>query len=51
MRGVRVGIYLQSTQGEYVFTSFDTDDEDMFNSYAFREKGTYLSRCELPRIF
>jgi hypothetical protein len=32
--GLRVGIYLMSTRGEYIFTSFDTDEADRLNSWA-----------------
>ncbi len=46
--GLRVGIYLMSTRGEYVFTSFDTDDPDAFEQYSARPAGHYVSRCALP---
>jgi lipopolysaccharide transport system ATP-binding protein len=46
--GLRVGIYLMSTRGEYVFTSFDTDDPDAFERYSARPAGRYVSRCALP---
>ncbi len=46
--GLRVGIYLMSTRGEYVFTSFDTDDPARFEHYAVRPAGQYVSRCVLP---
>lgn len=46
--GLRVGIYLLSTRGEFIFTSFDVDDESLFTEYSVREKGTYISRCCLP---
>jgi lipopolysaccharide transport system ATP-binding protein len=46
--GLRVGIYLMSTRGEYVFTSFDTDNPDAFERYSARPAGHYVSRCALP---
>ena len=46
--GLRVGIYLSTVRGEYVFTSFDVDDEDMYEKHTTRQAGHYLSRCTLP---
>ena len=46
--GLRVGLYLMSTRGEYVFTSFDTDEPAAFERMAVRQSGHYLSRCILP---
>lgn len=46
--GLRVGVYLQTTHGEMVFTSFDTDDPELFEKYGTREKGHYFSRCSIP---
>ena len=46
--GLRVGIYLLSTRGEYVLTSFDTDDEALFDRYSTRKAGHYISRCIIP---
>ena len=46
--GLRVGYYLNTTRGEPVFTSFDTDDAALFNEYTSRPAGTYLSRCTIP---
>lgn len=46
--GLRVGIYLMSTRGEYVFTSFDTDEPEKFTSYTSRAAGHYISRCMIP---
>jgi len=46
--GLRVGLYLMSTRGEYVFTSFDTDDPERFEAYAVRPAGQYVSRCTIP---
>jgi len=46
--GLRVGIYLMSMRGEFVFTSFDTDDPEEFNRLTTRKAGRYISRCRLP---
>jgi len=46
--GLRVGIYLMSTRGEYIFTSFDTDSPEAFEQYATRQPGKYISRCIVP---
>ncbi len=46
--GLRIGIYLQTARGELAFTSFDTDDPDLFESYRVRQAGDYISRCQLP---
>lgn len=46
--GLRVGIYLLTLRGEYVFTSFDTDDPSLFERYSVRPAGRYLSRCTIP---
>jgi lipopolysaccharide transport system ATP-binding protein len=48
LTGLRVGIYLNTMRGEYVFTSFDTDDPGLFERHATREAGHYVSRCILP---
>jgi len=48
IQGLRVGIYLMSTRGEYIFTSFDTDHPETFEQHATREVGTYTSRCHVP---
>jgi lipopolysaccharide transport system ATP-binding protein len=46
--GLRVGIYLLSTRGEYIFTSFDTDEPEAFENCAVRKAGHYVSRCTIP---
>jgi lipopolysaccharide transport system ATP-binding protein len=46
--GLRVGIYLMSMRGEYVFTSFDTDDPEEFQKLTMRKAGRYISRCRIP---
>lgn len=46
--GLRVGYYLLTTRGEPVFTSFDTDSEELFREYTARPKGVYSSWCIIP---
>lgn len=48
IQGLRLGIYLMTTNGEMVFTSFDTDQPDLYERYATREAGRYISRVALP---
>jgi len=46
--GLRVGIYLMSGRGELVFTTFDTDPQDLYNQYGTRPAGHFRSRCRIP---
>jgi lipopolysaccharide transport system ATP-binding protein len=46
--GLRVGMYLLSMRGEYIMTSFDTDDPEHFDHYSVRKAGHYVSRCTIP---
>jgi lipopolysaccharide transport system ATP-binding protein len=46
--GLRVGIYLHTSRGEPVFTSFDTDDPQAYERLSVREAGRYVSRCTIP---
>jgi len=46
--GLRVGLYLLSARGEYVFTSFDTDEPETYNKFSTRDSGIYISRCVIP---
>jgi lipopolysaccharide transport system ATP-binding protein len=46
--GLRVGIYLLTMRGEYVLTSFDTDDPEQFERLSTRPAGHYISRCTIP---
>ena len=46
--GLRVGLYLLSTRGEFIFTTFDTDEPEKFDKYSVREAGHYISRCNIP---
>lgn len=48
LRGLRVGIYLLTSRGEYVFTSFDVDDMELYRRWEERPPGRYVSRCTLP---
>jgi lipopolysaccharide transport system ATP-binding protein len=49
--GLRVGLYLYTSRGEPVFTSFDTDDPERYERLTDREAGRYLSRCRIPADF
>lgn len=49
--GLRVGIYLMTTRGEYVFTSFDTDQPDLYERFGVRPAGHYTSACTIPANF
>jgi lipopolysaccharide transport system ATP-binding protein len=51
IKGLRVGVYLQTTRGEFVFTSFDTDNTQQFEEYSQRPEGHYTSTCTLPPDF
>jgi lipopolysaccharide transport system ATP-binding protein len=48
IQGLRVGIYLLSMRGEFVFTSFDTDDPEKYDEFSVRKPGHYISRCTIP---
>ncbi len=49
LTGLRVGMYLATSRGEAVFTSFDTDNPATYERLTERRKGHYLSRCRIPR--
>jgi lipopolysaccharide transport system ATP-binding protein len=49
--GLRVGIYLMTMHGELVFTSFDTDNPSLYESFTARKPGHYLSSCAIPADF
>lgn len=51
LTGLRVGFYLSTMRGEYVLTSFDTDDGQQFEQYSSRQAGHYISRCTFPADF
>jgi len=46
--GLRVGFYMMTTRGEYVFTTFDTDDPGLYESFTSRPAGRYISRVQVP---
>jgi lipopolysaccharide transport system ATP-binding protein len=46
--GLRVGIYLLTMRGEFVFNSFDTDAPGQFDRFGVRPAGHYKSRCQIP---
>ncbi len=46
--GLRVGLYLMSTRGEFIFTTFDTDEPDIYEENTVRKAGRYFSRCCIP---
>ncbi len=49
--GLRVGLYLLTMRGEFVMTSFDTDDPGLFEKFSTRRAGRYVSRCVIPADF
>jgi lipopolysaccharide transport system ATP-binding protein len=49
--GLRVGMYLNTMRGEYVFTAFDTDDAEQYEQFGARQAGRYVSRCNIPADF
>ncbi|HMD90235.1 MAG TPA: ABC transporter ATP-binding protein [Anaerolineaceae bacterium] len=49
--GLRVGLYLMSTRGEYILTTFDTDDPGYYERFAVRPAGHYVSTCIIPPDF
>ena len=46
--GLRVGLYLSTSKGEPVFTTFDTDDPEAYRRLESRPAGSYVSRCRIP---
>jgi lipopolysaccharide transport system ATP-binding protein len=51
IKGLRVGIYLLTMRGEFVFTSFDTDTPQHYEQFPVRPEGHYVSQCEIPANF
>src|ERR1043165_1437611 len=49
--GLRVGMYLSTMRGEYIFTAFDTDDAKQYEQFGARLAGRYVSRCHIPADF
>ena len=48
LTGLRVGFYLSTMRGEFVLTSFDTDEPDLFEKFDSRQAGRYVSRAVIP---
>ncbi|MCZ2127885.1 MAG: ABC transporter ATP-binding protein [Anaerolineales bacterium] len=48
LTGLRVGLYLSTMRGEYVFASFDTDAPALYEKFDSRAAGRYVSRVEIP---
>jgi lipopolysaccharide transport system ATP-binding protein len=48
LTGLRIGVYIGTARGEYVLTSFDTDDQVHFENHTSRAAGHYVSRCVIP---
>jgi lipopolysaccharide transport system ATP-binding protein len=46
--GLRVGLYVSTMRGEYIFTSFDTDTPALYETFDTRTAGHYVSRAEIP---
>jgi lipopolysaccharide transport system ATP-binding protein len=51
LTGLRVGMYLSTMRGEYVFTAFDTDDARQYEQLSTRQSGRYISCCTIPADF
>jgi lipopolysaccharide transport system ATP-binding protein len=51
IKGLRVGIYLLTMRGEFVFTSFDTDTTQHYEQFPVRPDGRYVSQCNIPANF
>jgi len=49
--GLRIGIYISTMRGEYIFTAFDTDDAKQYEQFGARQAGRYVSRCTVPADF
>ena len=51
VQGLRVGIYLVTTRGEFILTSFDTDEPHRYEKHTIRKAGHYTSSCVIPKDF
>jgi lipopolysaccharide transport system ATP-binding protein len=51
LTGLRLGMYLNTMRGEYVFTTFDTDNAKQYEQFSTRKAGRYVSRCAIPADF
>ena len=48
IQGLRVGLYLFTSRGEPVFSTFDTDTAQAYEERTVRRAGRYRSRCQIP---
>jgi lipopolysaccharide transport system ATP-binding protein len=48
IQGLRVGLYLFTSRGEPVFSTFDTDRAQAYQERTVRRAGRYRSRCRIP---
>ena len=48
IQGLRVGLYLFTSRGEPVFSTFDTDTAEAYEDRTVRRTGRYRSRCQIP---
>jgi lipopolysaccharide transport system ATP-binding protein len=48
VRDLRVGIWLQAVNGDYVFYTFDVDDSTLYQYHISRSVGLYTSTCHVP---
>ncbi len=48
VKGLRIGMYVSTMRGEYVLTSFDTDEPKLYEKFDTRKAGRYISRATLP---
>jgi lipopolysaccharide transport system ATP-binding protein len=46
--GLRVGLYLYTSRGEQILTSFDTDQAEAYEARLSRPAGRYRSQCRFP---
>lgn len=51
VKALRTGIYLRDMMGTYVFTSFDTDERELYREFGIRAAGRYISRTVIPKDF
>ena len=49
--GLRVGMYLSTMRGEYVFTAFDTDDAQQYEQFGTRKRDVISAAVKSPPIF
>ena len=49
--GLRVGMYLNTMRGEYVFTAFDTDDAQQYEQFGARLRDVMSAAVRYPQTF